>query len=146
MVGDRPFHIRVRQVAPRRLVLSVDGERVERPTSRPPRSSCRRMFGLDLDAERFYAEAARDDRVLRRLQSRMLGVRPVTAPTPLAALVWTLIADEHGPERARLVIGRLGGAEEAARPGPPRRAHRRRPPRASSRRPSSACASSACAA
>ena len=61
------------------------------------------MFGLDLDAERFYAEAARDDRVLRRLQSRLLGVRPVTAPTPLAALVWILLSDEYGPERARVV-------------------------------------------
>jgi 3-methyladenine DNA glycosylase/8-oxoguanine DNA glycosylase len=71
------------------------------------------MFGLDLDAERFYAEAARDDRVLRRLQTRMLGVRPVTAPTPLAVLVWIAIADLHGPERARIVMGRLGGGEDA---------------------------------
>ena len=44
----------------------------------------------------------------------MLGVRPVAAPTPLSALVWTLIADLHGPERARVVLGRLGGGEQAA--------------------------------
>jgi 3-methyladenine DNA glycosylase/8-oxoguanine DNA glycosylase len=72
------------------------------------------MFGLDLDAERFYAEAAADDRVLRKLQTRLLGVRPVTAPNPLAALVFVVLSDEYGPERARMVIGRLAGAEDAA--------------------------------
>ena len=70
------------------------------------------MFGLDLDAERFYAEAGRDDRVLRRLQSRLFGVRPVSAPTPLAALVWLLLTEEYGAERARVVLGRLGGDGE----------------------------------
>ena len=114
VIGSRPFSIRVRQVAPRRLVMSVDGERVEKRDVEAAEELVRRMFGLDLDAERFYAEGAGDDRVLRRLQARMLGVRPVTAPTPLAALVWTLLADAHGPERARMVIGRLGGAEEPA--------------------------------
>ena len=114
VIGARPFNVRVRQVSPRRLVMSVDGERVDRADLEAAEELVRRMFGLDLDAERFYAEAAGDDRVLRRLQSRMLGVRPVAAPTPLTALVWTLIADTHGPERARIIIGRLGGAEDPA--------------------------------
>src|SRR5687767_13510246 len=112
VIGSRPFSIRVRQVAPRRLVMSVHGERVDRTDLEAAEELIRRMFGLDLDAERFYAEAAREDRVLRRLQSRMLGVRPVTAPTPLAALVYIVLSDQYGPERARMVIGRLGGAEE----------------------------------
>jgi 3-methyladenine DNA glycosylase/8-oxoguanine DNA glycosylase len=93
-------------------VLSVAGDVVECSDLEAAEELVKRMFGLDLDAERFYAEAARDDRVLRRLQTRMLGVRPVTAPTPLAALVYIVLSDEYGPERARLVIGRLGGAEE----------------------------------
>ena len=114
VIGERPFNIRVRQVAPRRLVLVVDGERVERAELEAAETLVRRMFGLDLDAERFYAEAAADDRVLRRLQARLLGVRPVTAPTPLSALVWIIIADLYGPERARVVLGRLGGGEEPA--------------------------------
>src|SRR5918998_4323347 len=106
VIGHRPLSIRVRQIAPRRLALSVAGDVVERSDLEAAEELVKRMFGLDLDAERFYAEAAGDDRVLRRLQTRMLGVRPVTAPTPLAALVWTVIADLHGPERARMVIGR----------------------------------------
>ena len=112
VIGNRPLSIRVRQAAPRRLVLSVAGDNVERSDLEAAEELVRRMFGLDLDAERFYAEAARDDRVLRRLQSRLFGVRPVTAATPLAALVWIVLSDLHGPERARVVIGRLGGAEE----------------------------------
>ncbi len=114
VIGERPFNIRVRQAGPRRLVMSVDGDQVEREHVEAAETLVRRMFGLDLDAERFYTEAARDDRVLRRLQARLLGVRPIAAPTPLSALVWTVLADEHGPERARIVIGRLGGAEQAA--------------------------------
>jgi len=112
LIGNRPLSIRVRQADPRRLVLSVAGDVVERSDVEAAEKLVKRMFGLDLDAERFYAEAARDDRVLRRLQTRMLGVRPVTAATPLAALVFVLLSDEYGPDRARVVIGRLGGAEE----------------------------------
>jgi 3-methyladenine DNA glycosylase/8-oxoguanine DNA glycosylase len=93
-------------------VLSVAGDVVERSDLEAAEELVKRMFGLDLDAERFYAEAARDDRVLRRLQTRMLGGRPVTAPTPLAALVYVVLSDEYGPERARVVMGRLGGGEE----------------------------------
>lgn len=113
VIGNRPLNIRLRQAGPRRLVLSVAGDVVERTDLEAAEDLVKRMFGLDLDAERFYAQASRDDRVLRRLQARMLGVRPVTAPTPLAALVFVVLADEHGPERARMVIGRLGGAEQA---------------------------------
>src|SRR5918993_4672820 len=113
VIGNRPLSIRVRQADPRRLVLSVAGDVVERSDVEAAEELVKRMFGLDLDAERFYAEAARDDRVLRRLQARMLGVRPVTAPTPLAALVYVILSDEYGPERARVVMGRLGGGEEA---------------------------------
>ena len=112
VIGHRPLSIRVRQAGPRRLVLSVAGDAVERSDLEAAEELVKRMFGLDLDAERFYAEASRDDRVLRRLQARLLGVRPVTAPTPLAALTFVVLADELGPERARVVIGRLGGAEE----------------------------------
>src|ERR687897_794687 len=111
VIGQRPLSVRVRQAGPRRLVLSVAGDVVERTDLEAAEELVRRMFGLDLDADRFYAEAARDDRVLRRLQSRLLGVRPVTAPTPLASLVFTVLADQYGAERARIVIGRLGGAE-----------------------------------
>jgi 3-methyladenine DNA glycosylase/8-oxoguanine DNA glycosylase len=114
VIGGQLFMVRVRQTSPRRLVLSLAADSVERPDLEAGEQLVRRMFGLDLDADRFYAEVSRDDRVLRLLQTRMLGVRPVTAPTPLAALVWILIADLHGPERARIVLGRLGGAEEAA--------------------------------
>ena len=114
VIGGRSFNIRVRQVAARRLVLSVDGERVERADLEAAEAIVKRMFGLDLDAERFYAEAAADDRVMRRLQARLMGVRPVTAPTPIAALAWTVIADAHGPERARVVLGRVGAVEEPA--------------------------------
>src|SRR5215208_5355471 len=113
VIGHRPLSIRVRQPDPRRLVLSVAGDIVERSDLEAAEDLVKRMFGLDLDAERFYAEAAREDRVLRRLQTRMLGVRPVTAPTPLAALVYVILSDEHGPERARVVMGRLGGGENA---------------------------------
>ena len=110
-IGGRQLDVGVRQTGPRRLVLSVTGESVEKSNLDAAEQLVRRMFGLDLDAERFYAEASRDDRVLRRLQSRLPGVRPVTAPTPLAALAFVVLADEHGPERARMVVGRLNGAE-----------------------------------
>src|SRR5215208_6030098 len=113
-IGGRPLDVRLRQTAPRRLVMTVSGaDAVEKDDVDAAERLVRRMFGLDLDAERFYAEAARDDRVLRRLQSRLLGVRPVTAPTPLAALVFVLLSDEYGPDRARVVMGRLGGGENA---------------------------------
>src|SRR5215210_4408962 len=72
VVGHRPLSIRVVQAGPRRLVLSVAGDVVERSDLEEAEELVKRMFGLDLDAERFYAEAARDDRVLRRLQARML--------------------------------------------------------------------------
>jgi 3-methyladenine DNA glycosylase/8-oxoguanine DNA glycosylase len=113
VIGHRPLSIRVRQAGPRRLVLSVAGDVVEKSDLEGAEELVKRMFGLDLDAERFY-EAARDDRVLRFLQARLLGVRPVTAPTPLAALVYVVLADDYGPERASMVIGRLGPAEEPA--------------------------------
>jgi 3-methyladenine DNA glycosylase/8-oxoguanine DNA glycosylase len=114
LIGGRMFNVRVRQIDARRLVMSVDGDEVERGDVDAAERLVRRMFGLDLDADRFYSEASREDRVLRRLQSRMLGVRPITAPTPLAALVWILLTDLYGPERARIVLCRLGGAEQAA--------------------------------
>jgi 3-methyladenine DNA glycosylase/8-oxoguanine DNA glycosylase len=113
-IGGHPVRIHVRQTSPRQLVLSVTGDSLERSALDTAEQLVRRMFGLDLDADRFYAQASRDDRVLRRLQKRLPGVRPVTAPTPLVALVWILIADLHGPERARIVLGRLGGAEQAS--------------------------------
>src|SRR5215204_4117389 len=94
VIGGRPLSVRVRQAGPRRLVLSVAGDAVTDSDVEAAEALVQRMFGLDLDADRFYAEAARDDRVLRRLQSRLFGVRPVTAPTPLAALVWVVLADE----------------------------------------------------
>src|SRR5687767_4696073 len=95
VIGSRPLSIRVRQAGPRRLVLSLAGDAVERSDLEAAEELVKRMFGLDLDAERFYAEAARDDRVLRFLQARMLGVRPVTAPTPLASLVFVVLADQY---------------------------------------------------
>lgn len=113
VIAGRPLNIRVRQVAARRLALSVSGDVVERSDVESAAKLVRRMFGLDLDAERFYGEAAADDRVLRKLQARMFGVRPVTAAHPLAALVFVVLADEYGAERARMVIGRLNGAEDA---------------------------------
>jgi 3-methyladenine DNA glycosylase/8-oxoguanine DNA glycosylase len=114
LIGGETLNVRVRQIDARRLVMSVDGDTVGRAEVDSAEQLVRRMFGLDLDADRFYSETSREDRVLRRLQSRMLGVRPVTTPTPLAALVWTLLSDLHGPERARIVLCRLGGGEQAA--------------------------------
>lgn len=113
VVGNRPLNLRVRQAAPRRLVLSVAGDVVEKGDLDAAEELVRRMFGLDLDADGFY-EAAAGDRVLRKLQTRLLGVRPVATANPLAALVFTVLSDQYGPERARAVIGRLGGAEDAA--------------------------------
>lgn len=113
VIGNRPLHVRVRQAGPRRLVLSLAGDVVDRADVEGAEELVQRMFGLDLDAERFYAEAAREDRVLRRLQTRLFGVRPVSVATPLAALSFVILSDEYGPERARIVIGRLGGAEDA---------------------------------
>src|SRR5215217_8928928 len=55
VVGNRPLSIRVRQAAPRRLVLSVAGDTVERSELEAAEELVRRMLGLDLDAERFYA-------------------------------------------------------------------------------------------
>src|SRR3954465_12966026 len=82
VIGHRPLSIRVRHAGPRRLVLSVAGDAVERADLEGAEELVRRMFGLDLDAERFYAEAAGDDRVLRRLQSRLVGGPPGPAPPP----------------------------------------------------------------
>lgn len=113
-IRGRALSVRLRQPGPRRLVLSVAGDAVDRVDLEAAETRVRRMFGLDLDAERFYSEAARDDRVLRRLQSRLRGVRPVTVPTPLTALAFVVLSDEHGPERARMVVGRLEGGEEPA--------------------------------
>jgi 3-methyladenine DNA glycosylase/8-oxoguanine DNA glycosylase len=107
-IAGRPLLVRLGPAGPRRLGLTVEGDAVEKSDVAAAEAVVRRMFGLDLDAERFYAEAGRDDRVLRRLQTRLFGVRPVAAPTPLTALVWVLLADDNGEERARLVIGRLG--------------------------------------
>ena len=113
VIGERPFNIRVRQVASRRLVLGVDGERSSARNSTQPRRSC----GACSDST--WTPSASTRRRRRRprpaaASGAVLGVRPVTAPTPLSALVWTIIADLHGPERARVVLGRLGGGEEPA--------------------------------
>src|SRR3954465_8638172 len=56
VIGHRPRSIRVRQVGPRRLVLSVAGDVVERPDLEGAEELVKRMFGLDMDAERFYAD------------------------------------------------------------------------------------------
>ena len=115
VIGGRPVTVQLRQTGERRLALTVTAEEaVEKDDLDAAEQLVRRMFGLDLDAERFYTEAGRDDRVMRRLQSRLRGVRPVTAPTPLAAIAFIVLADEHGADRARMVVGRLDGAEEAA--------------------------------
>jgi 3-methyladenine DNA glycosylase/8-oxoguanine DNA glycosylase len=111
-IDHRPLLVRVVPAGPRRLALSVEGDAVDRSDIAAAEAVVRRMFGLDLDAERFYAEAGRDDRVLRRLQTRLFGVRPIAAPTPLSALVALLLRDECGPDRARLVLGRLGTDEK----------------------------------
>jgi 3-methyladenine DNA glycosylase/8-oxoguanine DNA glycosylase len=107
-IEHQPLVVRVAPAGARRLALSVEGDAVDRADVAAAEAVVRRMFGLDLDAERFYAEAGRDDRVLRRLQTRLFGVRPIAAPTPLAALVFLLLQDEHGADRARVVLGRLG--------------------------------------
>jgi len=114
VIGGRPVTVQLHQTGERRLALAVSAEdAVAKADLDAGEQLVRRMFGLDLDAERFYSETGGDDRVLRRLQSHLRGVRPVTAPTPLAALAFIVLADEHGAERARMVVGRLNGAEEA---------------------------------
>jgi DNA-3-methyladenine glycosylase II len=65
-----------------------------------------RMLSLDIDGSEFPAVGARD-KVIRRLQSRFPGLRPVLFSSPYEAAAWTLIGRRIRIDQAARIKSRL---------------------------------------
>lgn len=93
------------------------------------REQCRRILSLDVDATGF-GEIGRRDEVVRVLQARYPGLRPVLFQSPYEAAAWAIIGQRIRITQAAAVKGRIsealgerltvGGESMAAFPAPAR--------------------------
>jgi DNA-3-methyladenine glycosylase II len=79
------------------------------------------MLCLDVDGSGFMA-LGEHDRVVRALQERFAGLRPVLFYTPYEAAAWTIISQRIRMTQAATIKARLGGelGEHGAFPAPDR--------------------------
>jgi DNA-3-methyladenine glycosylase II len=89
-----------------------------------------RMLSLDVDGTGFAALGERDH-VVRALQRRFPGLRPVLFYTPYEAAAWTIIGQRIRMTQAALIKARLADefGESGAFPAPARLAQLSAPPR-----------------
>ena len=101
---------------------AVHAELAGRPAAQLARWAARdleQMLCLDVDGSRFSALGQRD-RVVRALQKRFFGLRPVLFYTPYEAAAWTIISQRIRMTQAATIKTRLGDelGEHGAFPAP----------------------------
>jgi len=103
---------------------AVHAELAGRPAAPLARRAARdleQMLCLDVDGSGFTA-LGEHDRVVRALQQRFSGLRPVLFYTPYEAAVWTIISQRIRMTQAAAIKARLGNelGEHGAFPAPAR--------------------------
>ncbi|MGH7910767.1 MAG: DNA-3-methyladenine glycosylase family protein, partial [Candidatus Dormibacteraceae bacterium] len=91
------------------------------PLARRAARDLEQMLCLDVDGSAFTA-LGEHDRVVRALQERFFGLRPVLFYTPYEAAAWTIIGQRIRMTQAATIKARLGNelGEHGAFPGPAR--------------------------
>jgi len=112
------------QVTVRQDDQAVHAELAGRPAALLARRAARdleQMLCLDVNGSGFTALGERD-RVVRALQQRFSGLRPVLFYTPYEAAVWTIISQRIRMTQAATIKARLGNelGEHGAFPAPAR--------------------------
>ncbi len=100
-----------------RLLLDVQGARVDEGTVAEAAALVRRIFSLDTDPAPFYAltttseiqnlKSKTPDAVFGALVQRYYGLRPVTLVSPFEALIWAIIGQQINVSFARKLKQRL---------------------------------------
>jgi DNA-3-methyladenine glycosylase II len=103
---------------------AVHAELAGRPAAQLARRAARdleQMLCLDVDGSGF-TELGEHDRVVRALQERFAGLRPVLFYTPYEAAAWTIISQRIRMTQAATIKARLGNelGEHDAFPAPAR--------------------------
>jgi DNA-3-methyladenine glycosylase II len=103
---------------------AVHAELAGRPAAQLARRAAqdlKRMLCLDVDGSGFTA-LGEHDRVVRALQERFSGLRPVLFYTPYEAAAWTIISQRIRMTQAATIKARLGNelGEHGAFPAPER--------------------------
>ena len=98
-----PLVVRVTQVHPEKLFITVDGERREH---RQALEAVRRTLGLDRDLAHFQRAAARI-RWLKPLAKRMRGVKPPRYPTLWEACVNAVVFQQISLQAASAILRRF---------------------------------------
>ncbi|MDX6691531.1 MAG: DNA-3-methyladenine glycosylase [Solirubrobacteraceae bacterium] len=111
------------------LEVAVAGGGDDRGVVAAAAEQCRRILSLDVDGTAF-AEIGRRDDVVRGLQKRYRGLRPVLFPSPYEAAAWAIIGQRIRLPQAAAIKTRLAeglgervtvdGVEMVAFPGPAR--------------------------
>ena len=112
------------QVTVRQDDQAVRAELAGRPAAPLARRAARdleQMLCLDVDGSGFTA-LGEHDRVVRALQERFFGLRPVLFYTPYEAAAWTIISQRIRMTQAATIKARLGNelGEHGAFPAPAR--------------------------
>lgn len=88
-----------------RLLGEIDGSHPRELTLRAKRD-VERMLCLDVDVTEFV-DLGRHDPVVRSLQARLPGLRPVLFFTPYEAAAWSIIGQRIAMRQAAVVMRRL---------------------------------------
>jgi DNA-3-methyladenine glycosylase II len=99
--------VRLAQAANDELRLSLSGPNVEAGDLDAAESLVRRVFSLDVDGDAFYERVGGADPVLRGLQARFAGLRPVLFGSPFEALCWAVIGQRISIAQAARLKARL---------------------------------------
>jgi DNA-3-methyladenine glycosylase II len=89
------------------LALAVNGPEVAAADGDAAERLVRRMFTLDWDGDAFYGRIGDADPMLRGLQQRYFGLRPVLFATPFEALCWSIISQRVNLAQATKMKARL---------------------------------------
>ena len=100
---DRPVIIRVAQVSPERLAVTIDGDEREHRTAL---ALGRRVLGVERDLTHFDRAAARIP-WLKGLAARMRGVRPPRYPTLWESCVNAIVFQQISLRAASAILRRL---------------------------------------
>lgn len=100
--GERPVIVSVEQCAPRKLIVTVEGERGGAGSL----ATVRRMLGLDRDLAPFNRAAVRIP-WLKALAIRMRGIRPPRYPTLWEAFVNAIAFQQLSLEAASAIVARI---------------------------------------
>lgn len=110
VINGKPLLLTLLQEAQDRLALRVQGPDVSTADLDGAERLARRVFSLDWDGEAFYGKQGAADPVLRRLQARYPGLRPVLFGSPFEALCWAILGHRIRISQAARLKARLAEA------------------------------------